>query len=191
MTKINPGTRASESGWCDAAVEQPGFSATEAEKYVNELASVLHTMEFLVTDRRTIESGIVVKTPYIVISIRDPERPRARLRRPPAFMDALFLAFHDAEPAGNMLLPKGIRLMSRQDADNIWSFVQSHLGRTGTIVCHCEQGMSRSPAVALALAEALQGDVDTILAESQPNQYVYRLMRQAIARSEKRATTGH
>jgi hypothetical protein len=88
---------------------------------MNNILINTNTMEFLITDRQTIESGIVVETPYVVISIRDPGRPRARLRRPPAFIDALFVAFHDAEPSCNMLLPKGIRLMSRQDADSIWS----------------------------------------------------------------------
>ena len=40
--------------------------------------------------------------------------------------------------------------------------------------------MSRSPAVALALAERLDGDTEAI-AEGKPNQYVYYLMREAIA----------
>jgi predicted protein tyrosine phosphatase len=138
-------------------------------------------MDFIVTDRQTIEDGIVVRTPYIVISISDPGRPPARLRRPPAFVDAFFLAFHDAEPSSGMILPKGIRLMSRRNAEQIWHFVQKHRDRVGTIVCHCEQGMSRSPAVALALAERLDGDTEAILAEGQPNQYVHCLMREAIA----------
>ena len=137
---------------------------------------------FLISDHQTVESGIIVKTPYIVISIRDPGSPRPLLRRPPAFVDALFLEFHDAEPSGGMLLPNSIRLMSRQDAEKIWEFVRAHLGRAGTIVCHCEQGMSRSPAVALALAESLGGNTDEILADGQPNQYVYRMMREAILR---------
>lgn len=143
-------------------------------------------MDFIVTDRHSIEDGIVVKTPYIVISIRDPGRHPARLRRPPAFVDALFLAFHDAEPSSGMILPKGIRLMARRDAEQIWHFVKKHRDRVGTIVSHCEQGMSRSPAVALALAERLDGDTEAILAEGQPNQYVYCLMREAIARLEKK-----
>jgi len=41
--------------------------------------------------------------------------------------------------------------------------------------------MSRSPAVALALAEGMGGDGDGILAESQPNRYVYDLLRDTIA----------
>ena len=141
-------------------------------------------MDFIVTDRQTIENGIIVKTPYVVVSIRDPGRPRPRLRRPPAFIDSLFLAFHDAEPSSGMVLPKEVCLMSPQDAVQIWRFVQKHIDRARTIVCHCEQGMSRSPAVALALAERLDGDTETILADGQPNQYVYCLMREAISRIE-------
>ena len=38
-------------------------------------------MHFIVTDRRTIEQGIVVRSAYVVISIRDPGRRKARLRR--------------------------------------------------------------------------------------------------------------
>lgn len=48
--------------------------------------------------------------------------------------------------------------------------------------------MSRSPAVAWALAEALEGDVDAILASSQPNKYVYELLRDTIARLESKET---
>ena len=141
-------------------------------------------MEFIVTDCRTVEEGIVVKTPYVVISIRDPDRPRARLRRPPAFIAALHLFFHDAEPVPGHVLPKRMRLMSQEDGERIWQFVQKYLDKVGTIVCHCEQGMSRSPAVALALAENLDGDTEAILADGQPNQYVYRLMRETISRLE-------
>jgi hypothetical protein len=48
--------------------------------------------------------------------------------------------------------------------------------------------MSRSPAVAWALAEALEGDVESILASSQPNQYVYQLLRETIAQLESKET---
>jgi predicted protein tyrosine phosphatase len=129
-----------------------------------------------------LKETIVVKTHHIVISIRDPNRPRARLRRPPAFVAALHLFFHDAEPMLGHVLPKRVRLMSQEDSERIWQFVQDHLDQVGTIVCHCEQGMSRSPAIALALAEKLNGDSKAIRADGQPDQYVYRLMRDVIAR---------
>ncbi|MBM3999068.1 MAG: hypothetical protein FJ297_05920 [Planctomycetes bacterium] len=138
-------------------------------------------MQFLIYDRRSIERGIVVRTPYVLISIRDPDKPAVRPRKPAALRDALFLAFHDAEPARSFPLPPEIRLMESHDAVKIWEFVQTYREKVGTIVCHCEQGMSRSPAAAIALAEALGGDVEVIRADSQPNEYVYRLMRDTIA----------
>jgi predicted protein tyrosine phosphatase len=87
-----------------------------------------------------------------------------------------------------MNLPKGVKLMQAEDAVKIWEFVSQHREHIGAIVCHCEQGMSRSPAVAWALAEALEGDVDAILASSQPNEYVYELLRDTIARLESKET---
>jgi predicted protein tyrosine phosphatase len=145
-------------------------------------------MQFHVYDRRAVERGIVVREAYVLISIRDPDKPRVRYRSPPGLRDVLSLAFHDAEPARGMNLPKGVKLMQAEDAVKIWEFVSQHREHIGAIVCHCEQGMSRSPAVAWALAEALEGDVDAILASSQPNEYVYELLRDTIARLESKET---
>lgn len=142
-------------------------------------------MDFIVTDRRTIEQGIVVRSAYVVISIRDPGRQKARLRQTSGLRDSLFLAFHDAESADGLVLPPSIRLMTASDAERIWRFVQEHLGNIGTIVCHCEQGMSRSPAVAIALAEALGEDAEAILASAQPNWNVYNLLRETITRLQQ------
>jgi predicted protein tyrosine phosphatase len=142
--------------------------------------SIQVIMEFIVHDRQSIESGIVVRTAYILISIRDPDKPPVRVPRPAGLRDVLSLTFHDAEPARGFKLPDHVCLMQATDATSIWEFVQQHRDHVGTIVCHCEQGMSRSPAVALALAEALGGDAASIRAESQPNQYVYEMLRDTI-----------
>lgn len=143
-------------------------------------------MQFLVFDRRSIERGIVVRTVYALISIRDPDKPAVRPRQSAALRGVLFLAFHDAEPTRTrkQSLPPGICLMQPDHAAEIWDFVRAHRDKVGTIVCHCEQGMSRSPAVAIALAEAFGGDAEAIRAESQPNVYVYQLMQSAITQLE-------
>lgn len=143
-------------------------------------------MEFHVYDRRSVERGIVIREAYVLISIRDPDKPSVSHRRPSGLRDVLSLAFHDAEPAVGINLPKSVQLMQAEDAVKIWEFVQQHCKHIGAIVCHCEQGMSRSPAVAWALAEALEGDVGAILAESQPNKYVYELLRDTIAQLESK-----
>ena len=143
-------------------------------------------MQFHVYDRRSVERGIIVREAYLLISIRDPDKPCVHYRRPAGLRAVLSLAFHDAEPDRGAKNPQGIQLMQAEDAAKIWEFVSQHRDSVGAIVCHCEQGMSRSPAVAWALAEALEGDVAAILAESQPNKYVYELLRDTIAQLESK-----
>ena len=142
-------------------------------------------MQFIVEGRQAVERGIVVRCPYIVISIRDPGRRPARIRRTAGLRGTLCLAFHDAEPTTAMRLPDSITLMTADDAERIWRFVQEHLADIGAIVCHCEQGMSRSPAVAAALAEALGEDPTPIVSWTQPNQTVYQLLKSTIARLQQ------
>jgi predicted protein tyrosine phosphatase len=139
-------------------------------------------MKILVTDRRSIEAGVVVRTPYVVISIRDPGTSKPEIPRPTSLKGVFYTAFHDAEPAFGLQLPIYIVMMNAEQAKAIWRFVDHYRNGINTIVCHCEQGMSRSPAVALALAEVLgeDGDVEMISKSYQPNAYVCRLMRSAI-----------
>ncbi len=142
-------------------------------------------MQFIVEDRYTVEDGIAVRVPYIVIAIRDPGRRPAGIPRTGGLRGTLRLFFHDAEPTSGMTLPDSIQLMTVADAERIWRFVQEHLGNIGAIVCHCEQGMSRSPAVAAALAEAAGEDPAPIVAWAQPNQTVYQLLKNTIARLQQ------
>jgi predicted protein tyrosine phosphatase len=140
-------------------------------------------MEFIVTDRRSIETGIVVNTPYIIISIHTPNWPQPEIPCRCGLKAVLYTSFHDAEPTGGFSLPADMVLMTSEQARIIWKFVKQHRKKVETIVCHCEQGISRSPAVAIALAEAFGSDVTEIRENSHPNQHVYRLMCQAIAKS--------
>ena len=135
-------------------------------------------MQMQVTDRKSIEVGLIVLTKYIVISIRDPGTRNPKIPQTSGLHATLFLAFHDAEPTIAMPLPSSTRPMTKAQAKRIWIFVQLNLPSVRTIVVHCEQGMSRSPAVAIALGEALVIDVTTIREESQPNQLVYDLLCQ-------------
>jgi predicted protein tyrosine phosphatase len=137
-------------------------------------------MNFIVCDRRSIEKGIVVKTPYIVISIYDPEKPKPRIPKRLGLNGVFYAAFHDSEPDDEMPLPPNVVLMTEKQAKAIWSFVRQHWVEIGAIICHCEQGMSRSPAVVIALAESLGSDARKLKSNSNPNQHVYCLMRQAI-----------
>jgi predicted protein tyrosine phosphatase len=137
-------------------------------------------MDFIVSDRQSIEHGLVVMTPYIVISIRDPGTQKPRLRCGAGFQDALYLAFHDAEPSNDFELPSEIVLMTREDANQVWKFVQRWQDTIGTIVCHCEQGMSRSPAIAIGLCRGLGDDPSELEAEYSPNMFVNQLILDAV-----------
>jgi predicted protein tyrosine phosphatase len=81
-----------------------------------------------------------------------------------------------------MPLPTRVRALSRAQSQQIWRFVDLHKARVGAFVVHCHQGMSRSPAVAAALAVYLGLDEQPFWQEYQPNRYVYELMRQTMPR---------
>jgi hypothetical protein len=56
------------------------------------------------TDREDIEEGVLVRSAYVVISIHDPDKPKAKVRKQSGLRDVLYLAFHDAERAANSVL---------------------------------------------------------------------------------------
>ena len=143
-------------------------------------------MEFIVTDRVGIEEGVLVRSPYIVISIHDPNKRPAKVRKQPALLEVLVVAFDDAEEVPPTSLPGVVKLMTAKQAGQIRQFVEKHRAKAGTVVVHCEQGMSRSPAVAAALCRALGGDDRTFWREYQPNRHVFRLLCNACAGMERR-----
>ena len=133
-------------------------------------------MDFVVAGRQEIEAGIPVRTAYVVISITDPGSTPARIQRPAGFRDVLRLQFHDAVPVTIFKMPPDIVLMNEDHAKSIWRFVKQWQEKVETIVVHCEQGMSRSPAVAAAICNVLDGDGSQFFQEYMPNRYVYDLM---------------
>ena len=133
-------------------------------------------MDFLIHDRRSIEQGILVRSSYILISIRDPDKRKVRVPKQSGLREVLHLAFHDAEPTRNMVLPEKIRLMTEEQAREIWEFVKKWEKEIGAVVVHCEQGMSRSPAVAAGICKGLGGDESCFFEQYQPIRYVYELV---------------
>jgi predicted protein tyrosine phosphatase len=142
-------------------------------------------MEFIVRDRESVEQGILVRSSYIMISIRDPERQKVRVPKQSGLRDVLYLAFHDVDPAGDTALAEDVTLMTDEDARRIWSFVKKWENEIGTVVVHCEKGMSRSPAVAAALCKSMGGDDRLFWQEYRPNRFVYRLMLNCRLREDK------
>lgn len=132
-------------------------------------------MEFTVLCRDEVESGELryLRESHIVISIFDPDKPQPVLKASGLCQAVLSLSFHDACPVGNMVLPPEIRLLQPEQAAQIWDFVGQWAPNVRRIVVHCEQGMSRSPAVAAVIALHLGQDDAEFWEEYQPNQWVY------------------
>ena len=139
-------------------------------------------MEILVTDREGIERGLVVRSAYVVISIHDPTKPPARVRPQMGLRGVLTLAFHDAEPLLGGELPVEIKLMAPEQADALWAFLGQHRAQVGALVVHCEGGVSRSPAVAAAVAEAWDLDGRRFWQDYTPNHHVYHTVLDAWER---------
>ena len=145
-------------------------------------------MEFAVVSRQEIETGIIVRSAYVVISITDPGSQPAKIKKSAGFREALRLQFHDAIPLkGYFKLPPEVVLMNEDHARAVWDFVGQWKGTVETIVVHCEQGMSRSPAVAAAICKMLGGDNRQFFHEYLPNQHVYGLLR-SVAEAMKEGT---
>jgi predicted protein tyrosine phosphatase len=137
-------------------------------------------LAILVTDRSSIEQGFVVKSSYALISICDSDARRACIPKVAGLRGILHLSFDDAEPLVNARPPAHIKLMSAAEARRIWRFVDKYKANVGAFVVHCHQGMSRSPAVAAALAVYLGADEKPFWREYSPNEHVYRLLREAM-----------
>jgi predicted protein tyrosine phosphatase len=132
-------------------------------------------VKILVTDRHGIESGIDIKSSYIVISIHDTDSPPAKVKKQPGLRAVLQLGFDNAGPTGATELVTSIP-MRIEDAKAIWDFVDEHNDNIEAIVVHCEAGHSRSPAVAAAICEVLGGNGRRFFRGKEPNMYVYRLV---------------
>ena len=137
-------------------------------------------LKIVVTDRQAVESGILIRSAYALISIRDPRKKRVRIPQSPLLKVQLELVFHDAEPTAGIKLPRQIRLMNAQDAASIRDFVMALPNTVKTLVVHCEQGMSRSPAVAAGVCQGLRLDSSEFFRAYQPNGYVLRLVKEAF-----------
>lgn len=99
------------------------------------------------------------------------------------FLSTLELEFDDVRlTQENKALQSGIqkewRLFSQEDAEKVWRYVEQ-LPYGASILVHCEAGVSRSSAVAAALATIYCNGDDTSIFQSPkalPNLYVYGMM---------------
>ncbi|MEZ4451961.1 MAG: hypothetical protein R3B09_21035 [Nannocystaceae bacterium] len=131
-------------------------------------------MDFLIRSRRLIESSAPPEVPHVVVSITSSPADVARIPPSPACLGILRLAFADRDFPREGEGPEG--LFSREDARRIWDFVLAHREQARCVVLHCKAGVSRSPAVAAALARVLRGDDEEFFRRYGPNARVYRIL---------------
>ena len=148
-------------------------------------------MEVFVFSREEIEAGVLIESAYVVISIRDPDKPRPKIKMQAGLREVLYLAFNDVEPSSLLEPSPEIKNITPEQADEICNFVHRHKADVGAIVVHCEQGMSRSPAVAAAISDALGLDPKRFWQLHTPNEYVYHTVSDAFERyAEARRASG-
>jgi predicted protein tyrosine phosphatase len=113
-----------------------------------------------------------------VVSITDPGKAAASLK--PGWKAILRLAFDDVDP----LTFPGMNLepcpVDADRAAELARYVASQMGRCTRIVIHCRHGISRSGAVAKAVAEAVGASFPAGYREH--NRHVYQMVRSALAR---------
>lgn len=139
-------------------------------------------MKFYVTSRSGIECGLDPGVPHVVISIRCPGSPKPKLPPLPSRVGLLSMAFSDIEPRAGIGLDD-VRAFTDEDAECICRFIAGYPG-ISAIVVHCEAGMSRSPAIAAALA-AHFGNMSAAtmcIHNRTPNAHVLRTMQRVLQR---------
>jgi len=135
-------------------------------------------VELYVYSRRALEAARPHEVPHVVISITSSPEDVARLRTREPCRGVLRLSFPDAD-APSEIFAEG-DLFSPTMAVQIWDFVLHHMADIERIVVHCDAGMSRSPAVAAALARVLVGDdAEYFGGRYRPNMRVYRMVLEA------------
>lgn len=132
-------------------------------------------MQFYVYSRYGFEATRPHEVPHVVISITSSPDDQARIRANPQCRGVLRLSFADADVASEIIGEDA--LFTPEQARRIWEFVVAHRDHVERIIVHCDAGVSRSPAVAAALARALNGDDSEFFGgRYTPNRRVYRLL---------------
>lgn len=139
-------------------------------------------MKFMILNREQIEY-ISPEEPHIIISMVDPNYEPPEIKGLKEGSEHLIgicnLRFSDDDDIDTM---EDSILMSDKQAEKISTLVNKFKDDVELIICQCDLGISRSPAVALALSEMLNGPSadNTMFFDPpfMPNEYVYNMILQ-------------
>jgi predicted protein tyrosine phosphatase len=135
-------------------------------------------MEIFVYSRSALDAVAPHEVPHVIISITSNPDDVARLRLTNMCRGVLRLSFPDAEAPSPLYAEAN--LFSRKQASDVWTFTQQHLSEIQRIIVHCDAGVSRSSAVAAALARVLNDDdTEFFGGRYRPNMRVYRILLDA------------
>jgi len=120
-----------------------------------------------------IDKGFMNKidVPFSCISIVSPEYPQYEIAKSYYCRDTLYLRFHDERADGSVSSIYKVEKLKGIDDSDARKIIEFGLKnkKHKNFMIHCEAGLSRSPAVALALSEILNIDKKT------PEMYVETL----------------
>jgi predicted protein tyrosine phosphatase len=138
-----------------------------------------------VCPRQTAANMHAPEFPWAVISIKNPDM--SPLEFPTAnCLGVLALDFDDADrqPDQSPMARESTKytLFTAEMAEKVWDFVEGVWDKADVLLIHCNHGMSRSPAVAAAIAKTKHGDDQEWFRRKSPNRLVYRLMLETAQR---------
>lgn len=119
---------------------------------------------------------------YAVISIVDRGAKARRLPRHPGYLRRLIIHADDVTPADEILGRERLwYALTPEQAAEIAKFAVDIRDAADVLLLHCVAGLSRSPAVAQAIAEAFSiEDLDILSQDAIPNRHMLKLVRDAF-----------
>lgn len=119
---------------------------------------------------------------YAVLSFVDVGCEVPPLDRHDGFVERLVIHADDCTPDDPPFEGRRLCPLSPAQAKQVARFVRANADRIDTLYVHCHAGLSRSPAAATAIAEALAiAHIEMMNGESvMPNRHVRKLVRAAL-----------
>lgn len=128
--------------------------------------------------RAAIERVAPHEEPHLIVSITSRMDDVARIPTNEHTLEIVRLVFLDVP--GHLPVA-----MTDEDAERILDALERHRSVVERVVVHCDAGVSRSPGVALALAQLTGGSTDEIRERYRPNPHVVETLLRVAARRER------